>query len=187
MARSLTAEEKQLGSTLSRLAIARGVITVLFGVFALVWPQITLATLAILITLWLLIAGVTGVIAAVLDRRSDGHWVFHLLVGLLQIGVGAYLIQRPGVTIATLVALVAIVLIAQGVVDAILAFVDRKSATHVVMTLIGALVSIIVGVLIWRYPVQGTLAFLWLLGLFAIVYGTILITMGIDVNREVKA
>lgn len=186
MARSLTAEEKQLGATLSRLAIARGVVTVLFGVFALVWPQITVATLAILVTLWLLIAGVTGVIGAVLDRRSDGHWVFHLLVGLLSIGVGAYLIQRPGVTVATMVALVAIVLIVQGIVDAILAFVDRKSATHVVMTLIGALVSVIVGVLIWRYPVQGTLAFLWLLGLFAIVYGTILITMGIDVNREVK-
>lgn len=187
MARSLSVEEKQLGTTLSRLAIARGVVTVLFGVFALVWPGITLATLAILITLWLLISGITGVIAAVLDRRSDGHWVFHLLVGLLSIGVGAYLIQRPGVTVATMVALVSIVLIAQGVIDAILAFVGRSSATHVVMSLIGALLSVIAGVFIWRYPVQGTLAFLWILGLFAIVYGTILITMGIDVNREVKA
>lgn len=186
MARSLTADEKQLGSMLSKLAIARGVVTVLFGVFALVWPQITLATLAILITLWLLISGITGVIAAVLDRRSDGHWVFNLLLGLLSIGVGAYLIQRPGVTVATLVALVAIVLIAQGIVDAILAFVDRESATHVVMNLIGAFISVVAGVFIWRYPVQGTLAFLWLLGLFAVVYGTILITIGIDVKREVK-
>jgi uncharacterized membrane protein HdeD (DUF308 family) len=37
---------------------------------------------------------------------------------------------------------------------------------------------LVAGVWIWRYPIQGTLAFVWVLGIYAIVAGTLMIAIG---------
>jgi uncharacterized membrane protein HdeD (DUF308 family) len=88
--------------TLKFLVITRGVVSVLFGIMALVWPGITVATFAVLITIWLLASGVINIIRGIMGI-GDGHgWIFTLLLAVLQIGIGAYLIQRPALTVAQL-------------------------------------------------------------------------------------
>jgi uncharacterized membrane protein HdeD (DUF308 family) len=185
MARALSADEKQVGQLISRLMVVKGVTTVLFGIFALIWPGLTLVTLGILLTLWLLVGGVTDLIASIMHRDKDGNWLLRLVLSLLQVGVGAYLVQRPGLSIATLVTLLAIVLIAQGVVDVVMSLVG-KAGNNAALTVIGGLLGVVAGFIIWRYPVTGTLAFVWVLGLYSVIAGALWVVMGVDVGNETK-
>jgi uncharacterized membrane protein HdeD (DUF308 family) len=178
MAKANTADMRQ---TLSRLAIASGVVSILFGLFALVWPGLTIVTLGVLLAIWLLVGGAVGMVTSIVSRNNTEHWVFQLVLSFLELGVGAYLVQRPGVTVATMVALVAIVLVARGVIDVVMALVDSKAEHRVFSAIVGVL-GLVAGILVWRYPVSGGLAFVWVLGLYALVYGALSIASGVEVD-----
>lgn len=167
------------------LAITKGVITVLFGIMALVWPGLTVATFAIILTIWLLSSGVVNIIRGIMGIGDGFSWIFTLIVALVQIGVGAYLIQRPQIAIATLIALVAISLVVEGVVSIIAPFVDNQTDSKGKGSAIffGCL-AVLAGIVIWRYPVNTTLAFVWVLGFFALISGPMWIALGISANKK---
>lgn len=167
------------------LLITRGVVAVLFGIFALVWPQLTVATFAILVAVWLFVEGVINVVRGVMGIGKGHGWIFTMLLAVVQLGVGAYLIQRPALTAATMVALIAIALVVQGVVSIIVPLFEGKDASAGTKTLtvfVGVL-SLLAGILIWRYPVDTALAFVWVLGLYSLITGPIWIAMGLDVKE----
>lgn len=178
---------EEFSKIIGQLSILRGVIGILFGVFALVWPGLTLVTLGILLSIWLLVSGVSGIISSIFMRREQDYWFLKLLVSVLELGVGAYIVQRPGVSVATVVVLIAIVLISEGVIDVIGAmFAEDADASMKALAMIGGVLSVIAGIVVWRYPIQGTLAFVWVLGLVAIVNGTLMITTGLDLSKKAK-
>lgn len=184
----LSKQDKETARFISRLVIVRGVVAILFGIFALVWPNITLATLGVLVAIWLLVSGATGVISSLVSRNSNRNWVFRLLVGFVELGIGAYLVQRPALSIATFVALVAIVLVVSGVMEIIMGLLESGiSGGNRLMSIIGGVLGIAVGILIWQYPVSGSLAFIWLLGLYTLVIGAFLVVSGIELERELDA
>ena len=184
MAKKVSAvQQESFNGVLSQLAIVRGVVSVLFGIFALVWPGLTLVTFGILLSIWLLVSGVTGIISSIFVRHRANHWFLKLLASILQLGVGAYLVQRPGVSVATVIALIAIVLIADGVIDLVVSFIEKSSMTEKILPIIGGILGVIAGLVVWQYPVGGSLAFVWVLGLFALVGGSLSIAMGVDLSH----
>ncbi|MCA9327400.1 DUF308 domain-containing protein, partial [Candidatus Saccharibacteria bacterium] len=101
-------------------------------------------------------------------------WLVSLFVGVLQLGVGAYLVQRPALTALTVVTLVALVFVIQGVAYFLRTFLSGSlDSGQRLLSLVFAVLSLVAGVWLWRYPFQGSLAFVWLIGLYAIVAGAI--------------
>jgi uncharacterized membrane protein HdeD (DUF308 family) len=184
MAKNSKSNMQEFGSAVSSLLILRGVVAVLFGIFAVVWPGLTLGTLSILLALWFIISGVAGIITSVMSR--EGNWVLSMLVAILEVCVGTYLVQRPQITIALLVGLVAIVFVTRGVVDIVSSIIDSNEENRWINALLG-LIGLIAGVVIWRYPETSTLAFVWVLGLYAIIAGTFMIIGGAQVHKALKS
>ncbi len=180
MARTISAN---LQSLLSRLAITRGVVFILFGLLALVWPGLTLITLGILLGIWLIIGGVTGLVSDIVSRRHMPHWIFRIIVNLLEVGIGAYLVQRPHISVATVIALVSIVLIVEGVVEVIIGLIYPAFVDNRVLAVTAGVLGVVTGILIWRYPVTGGLAFVWLLGLYALLIGAINIAAAVEIEK----
>jgi uncharacterized membrane protein HdeD (DUF308 family) len=172
-------------STFGSLLIIRGVVAILFGIIALAWPGLTVATLALFVMIWLVITGIVLLIEAFSSIRTGGwSWILKIALATLQIGVGAYLVQRPALAIGTLIALIALVLVVQGATDVIVALTDSNSfLTEKMLWIVFGVLYIIAGITIWQYPVQGGLAFVWILGLTALVTGPIQIAAGIDINN----
>jgi uncharacterized membrane protein HdeD (DUF308 family) len=101
------------------------------------------------------------------------------LLGILELGVGAYLIQRPGLTTLTIVSLIALVFVVQGFVYLINSFAPTgASGGSRMLSLVLAILSVVAGVFLWRYPLNGTLAFVWLMGLYTIASGAMFIAIG---------
>lgn len=177
------AKEDNAASTLSSLLVARGVVAILFGILALAWPGLTLATLSLFIMLWLVITGVVMIVQSIMNLNQGWSAIAMLLLGVLQIGVGAYLVQRPELAVTTLVSLVALVLIIEGVITVVASLMDEASATTKTIWVIAGVLYVIAGVAVWQYPITGSLAFVWVLGLAAVVNGTLSLAAAHDIKK----
>jgi uncharacterized membrane protein HdeD (DUF308 family) len=160
----------------------RGGLSILLGVLVLVWPGLTVLTLVTLLSIWLLLVGVMSIVQGVRDVKRGGlGWIVTILLGILELGVGAYLVQRPGLTTLSIITLIGLVFFVQGFVYLVKTFTERAvSGGHRALSLLFAVLSFVAGVWLWRYPFHGTLAFVWLIGLYLLVAGGLTIAMGSD-------
>ncbi len=159
--------------------MVNGIAAILFGLSAIAWPGLTLVVLATLFALYLLVVGIADIIRGIMDIGQDSYWIARLLLGVLWIGLGVYLFNRPGVTLATFVLLLGLSLIVRGVVEVALAFSRGLDGGMRALAAIVGVLTVIVGVVVWRYPLHGGIAFTWVLGFYALISGPILIAEAI--------
>lgn len=166
--------------------VLRGVAGILFGIAAVFWPSLTLVVLVYIFSIYILVSGVIGIVEAVVRLTRRQSWIWRLLIGIAELGVGLYLVRHPSVTFQTFVLVAGLVLIARGVFEAIMALLDEDSATNKTLMIIGGALSVLVGIVLLMQPVAGGVAFVWVLGLYALVTGPIMIALALDVKHAVE-
>ena len=157
-----------------------GALSIIVGVLILVMPSMTVLLLVTLMSIWLLLTGVIHIVEGISHVKEGGiGWLVSIVVGLFGLGVGAYLVQRPVLSTLAIITLLGLVFITQGLSHVFVAFAHPSaSGGDRMLSLLFAGISLVSGVWLWRYPFHGTLAFVWLLGLYTIASGTILIATG---------
>lgn len=163
--------------------VVRGVAGILFGIAAVFWPGLTLVTLVYIFSIYILISGVIGIAQSILDMTRGQSWFLSMIIAIAELGVGVYLVRHPNVTFATLILLIGLVLIARGVLEVVMALIDNMSATNKTLLVIGGVLSVVVGAVILMQPEAGGVAFVWVLGLYALVTGPILVALGLDAKK----
>jgi uncharacterized membrane protein HdeD (DUF308 family) len=166
------------------MLVLRGVLAVLFGIAAFVWPEITLEALVILFGAFSLVEGVFNVASALMQR--EGYWGLLLLEGVFGVLIGILTFAWPGITALVLLYLIAGWAIVTGVFEIFAAVQLRKQIEGEWLLGLGGLLSIIFGVLMALQPGSGALALVWLIGGYAVVFGVILIALGLRL-RNVKS
>lgn len=164
--------------------ILQGVLAILFGIAAVFWPGLTTVTLVYLFAIFLLVDGVIALILGLVHLRHLGKALLTLLLGLLELGVGLYLVRNPEVTFATFILLLGFALIVRGVFSFVHAFTGRESATIKTMQGILGVLGIAIGIFMLAQPVAGGLAFVWVLGLYALISGPVMIAMSSDMAKR---
>ena len=155
----------------------RGVIALLFGVLALAWPGLTLLWLVVLFAAYALLVGVVSVIGAVRHRSSDGKWWLILLLGLVSIGAGVIAILSPDLTALVLVLVMGANALITGVLDIASAIRLRKAIQGEWLLILAGIASVVFGVLVLLFPGAGALALVWLISVYAIVTGVLLLVL----------
>lgn len=97
------------------LYVTGGVLSIIAGIVALVWPDATLLVISIFIAWFLLIRGVFDLVVALTNTHADYWWVL-LLRGLVEILLGLWAIA-DGAELALFVVLVGVGAIVYGVVE----------------------------------------------------------------------
>ncbi len=156
----------------------RGVCAVIFGILAFVWPGVTVEALVLLYGVYALIDGVFAIIAAVSKREGGGlPWWALLLEGLLGIAAAVVAFAWPAITWLVLLYIIAGWAIVTGVFEIIAAIRLRKEIEGEWWYILSGLLSIVFGVLLMARPEAGTLAVIWLIGAYAIVFGIVMILL----------
>ena len=107
----------------------RGMVAVLFGWAALVWPGATLTALVLLFGAYALVDGLLALIVSRLDRHEFDHgWVL-LHKGLAGIGTGVLTLLWPSVTAQALLYLIAAWAILTGAFE-VVAAVDLRNVVE---------------------------------------------------------
>lgn len=153
--------------------VLQGVLTVVFGLVALFWPGITLVTLVYLFAAYILALGVVLFLRGAFRSSSQASWWFTALMGIVGIGFGVYLIAYPQVAIGTFLGILGVLLLARGVFDLFLAAYVVKQTDGRLLWIISGGVGIIAAIVLWRYPVETGVAFVWVLGLYALIAGVV--------------
>jgi uncharacterized membrane protein HdeD (DUF308 family) len=161
----------------------RGIAAVLFGIAAVFWPHITLVILLYIFSAWILVDGIIRIVTGV--SRLGRHQLAFLpmVVGLLQLGVGIYLLRHPGVSFDTLILLIGFMLIVAGVIEAVASLTSPDSVTARTLSVIIGAAAVIAGVVLLFQPSSAGVAFVWILGLYALIAGPVMIAMSVDVHR----
>lgn len=166
------------------LLLLRGLVAVLFGVAAYLWPGLTLLTLVLL---WGAFAAADGILALVASFSGKSSsmaprwWL--ILVGVCGIAAGAIAFVRPDVAATALLLLIAIWAIVVGVSQIIGGIALRKEIQGEWMLILSGLINVLFGGVLIAQPAAGALAIIWVIGFFSILSGLALIMLSFKVKR----
>jgi uncharacterized membrane protein HdeD (DUF308 family) len=158
-----------------RMLALRGVIAIAFGVLALLMPGITLLGLVALFAAYALLGGGVSAWAALKYRSSDDDWWLVLLLGLVSVGAGIVAIFHPALTALVLVLLMGANAVVTGILDIAVAIRLRKVIHGEWLLVLAGIVSVIFGILVFLFPGAGALAMVWLISVYAVVTGILLL------------
>lgn len=158
------------------LVALRGVVGILFGIVALLFPGSTMLSLVILFSAYMLVDGAFAIASAVRAARRHERWGWLTLEGIVNIITGVLAFLWPGLTILAFVLLIAAWAIVSGALMLAAAF--RLKVDHGRWWLVlGGVVSLVYGVLLILTPLIGALVLTWWLGAYALVFGVVLLVL----------
>lgn len=160
--------------------LLRGLIGVVFGIVAMVWPDKTVVILVVLWGCWALVDGIMAIGAAGFVQGT-GSKVVMILLGVVSLGVAFFALVRPELAAATLTWFLGIWLVVRGVSEIIGAF--RASGSGRWVLALGGVVDGAIGVLFLANPGTAALSIAWLLGLLAFVWGLAFVAIALGVRH----
>jgi uncharacterized membrane protein HdeD (DUF308 family) len=163
---------QQLLNNYRNMFLFRGLAAIVFGVLTLVWPKLTVLALVLLFGIFAIISGITVVVAA-LQHREEHGWGVLLFEGILWLLVGVVALIWPGVTALSFLYLLAAWAIITGILELVAPLSFPMSGGRGLLMVLSGLVSIVFGIVIAVQPAAGLLAVVWLIGIYAIVFGVL--------------
>ena len=110
-------------------------------------------------------------------------WWVLALRGLAAIAFGVITLALPGVTVLSLLTTFALIVmigvnaLISGVFDIVLAIRLRKAIKGEWLLVLNAIISIIFGILVLAFPAAGTFAMIWMIGVYALLTGILLLSL----------
>lgn len=163
--------------------VIRGVLAVVFGVVALVAPISTAVSLAVVIAIFAIVDGFFEIVDGIRHRTTGGAGL-RILQGVLTLGFGIVLVAWQSITVLAIVWTVGIWAIVVGVIQVVVALSLRKvTGSGWAWGVLSGLVSVIFGVIVVARPTAGLVSIIWVVGVYAIMLGVLLIGFGLQVRR----
>ena len=162
--------------------LVRGIFALALGVLAWVWPGITLAALIIIFGAYAIVDGIFLVIKAIGSWKvRDDRWIL-LFEGLLGIGIGIITFVSPAVTAIALLFFIAAWSLSTGIIEIVGAIRMRKEIKGEFWWILTGLASIAFAVILMIFPGAGILGLVWLLGIYAVLFGVFLIALSFRIR-----
>jgi uncharacterized membrane protein HdeD (DUF308 family) len=171
--------------SLSTSLIVRGILAVAVGVMALAWPGVTVLALVILFAVYAFMASGLEAVRA-FTSRDAGPVIGHLLAALAGLAAGVLALAWPGPTALVLVLIVGSWAVVAGLLEVAAAFQAGEPGGTRALYILGGLVSVAFGVVLFARPGVGALTLALLFGLFNLIYGTSMLVQGIELRRAGK-
>ena len=182
------ADEARIGPDFARNAwpafMAAGLAAIVVGVLLLAWPGATLALVALLIGVSLIVAGLLRLIDGFTAHdASGGRRVAHVLIGLLAVVVGLYSIRHYHVTIAVLAIVVGLFWVLHGLADiAVGLFAGPFPGRG--FTVVAGVLSLFAGMIVLFWPTISLTVLVAVMGIWLIVYGVLMAITAFGLRRS---
>jgi uncharacterized membrane protein HdeD (DUF308 family) len=149
----------------------RGLAAVIFGALAVMWPGITLLALLVIFGVYALVDGLALLIGSLANLKILRDWWLVPIVGAFSVLIGVLTFARPGMTAMALLWLIAARAVFTGIVEIVYAIQHWTSVRGEWLLVLGGLFSLVFGILVFAYPLEGALAVVWLIGVYAVLFG----------------
>lgn len=165
------------------LILLRGVIAILFGVAAVAWPGITLVSLIWLFAAFAFADGVFSFIAGVTGGAMMPRW-WLIVVGIAGVAAAIIAAVYPEVTAILLVTFIGVWSIVRGVFEIAGAIAVRREIDNEWMLILLGALSVLFGLYVVIFPGAGALAIVWVIGVYAVVGGIMMVGFALRLRRH---
>lgn len=168
--------------------VVRGILLLILGIIAMVYPDITLAIIILLFGALILVEGIFLVIGSIVVRADDPMWVVLLIGGIISIILGSIILVWPDVTARVVLFLIGAWAIIVGTINLMWALKVRKyeevtgKGVHAVFGLVG----IAFGIICIAWPDGTAKTLIFIIGLLVTILGILLIISGFMAKGEQK-
>jgi uncharacterized membrane protein HdeD (DUF308 family) len=162
-----------------------GIVTLILGLLVVIHPRDTVYAFAIVLGIWLFVAGLFRIITAIADKEDTGgyRWLMAFL-GLLAVIVGVLFLRRTDETVTTLGFLIGLFWLVGGIIEFFTAYSDRGSdgrGFRIGMGVLGFAAGLVT--LVWPNITLSVLA--WIMGIWLIIYAVLEIVLSMQLRRLV--
>jgi uncharacterized membrane protein HdeD (DUF308 family) len=166
----------------ARVAVITGIVMLICGILAIASPLAAGVSVTLVVGILLAIGGVSQcVIAFSAGAFRQGLLIF--LMGAITALAGLFLLRQPLAGLAAITLFLAAYFIAEGVIE-LIAAVKIRPAQGWLWMLTSAIVTLLLGAMIWRqFPVSGAWAVGLLFGIKLVMSGWWLILVGRGVRQ----
>lgn len=154
-----------------RLSSLYGSLAILFGLIAIIFPDLTIVTLSVIFAIAILTGGIGLVVSLVRRKDSPSKWYILLLEGLIGIVLGVIILINPQSAASFFMVVLGLWVIFIGLILLFTYFKRDLSGTVKVFYLITGIISLVTGLLIIINPFDTTRVITVLIGIYAIGYG----------------
>jgi uncharacterized membrane protein HdeD (DUF308 family) len=148
-----------------------GVISLMAGILAIAWPDVTLLALALIAGINLVVLSAFLIGGTLADDEAQDK-TLRVVLGVLGVIAGLIVIRRPGETLLVLIIAVGIWLVLDGIVDIVRAFL--RGEQHRVLLVLSGLIDVVLGIVILSWPKLGLGTLAVLIGIGFVVRGIML-------------
>ena len=160
--------------------LIRGILAIIFGVIAFTQPTTTALALVYVFGIYAIAEGILNIWAALSGKADSRFW--YIIWGLISIIAGIIAFSQPVLTGFTLVIVIGAWAIVTGIFEIIAGIKLRDEIEGEFWLILGGILSVIFGILIWRNVAVGALTIVWLIGIYAILFGITLIALAFKVK-----
>jgi len=163
-----------------------GVIAIILGILAMLTPAVAGTSVLLVLGVLVLVGGIVRIIWA-FGSGSVGKGLLMFAIGVLTLLCGIALLANPILASGILAIVLAVYLVLDGFAEIVAGF-KRRPGSGWGWMLFGGLVSILLGIFIWRqFPLSGMWAIGIFLGVKLFFVGLIMVTAGSAVRSAAKA
>ena len=163
----------------------RGAIAILFGLAALLRPGIAVEALILLFGAYALVDGVFSIVGVFGGTRGGTPRWLLFIEGVAGILAGLIAFALLGLTAFLLLYLIAAWAIVTGISEIAMAIRLRKEISGEWALIVGGAFSVLFGVILAVVgPVAGLLSLVWLIGIYAVAFGIMLLIAGFRLRSE---
>ena len=149
----------------------RGLLVSAIGVLLTLKPLLATFTLSVMFGWGFVIGGIWTAISAFRLKKRKWLW---LLYGMLIMTGGIFLLRSPGAELLAFAWSVAALLLTGGVVGVSICLAAHNSSMQNLFCFITSVCSILLGTLIFLFPITGMSELLWVLGVLLAAEGVVL-------------
>jgi uncharacterized membrane protein HdeD (DUF308 family) len=161
----------------------RGAIAIIFGLAALLRPDIALDALILLFGAYALVDGVFAIVGVFGGTRGGTPRWLLLIEGIAGILAGLIAFVLPGLTAVVLLYLIAAWAVVTGIFEIATAIRLRQEIRGEWALIIGGALSVLFGVILAVIgPVAGLLSLIWLIGIYAVAFGILMLITAFQVR-----
>ena len=170
----------------SSALIVRGIVGIVVGIVAFLWPGITIAALVVIFGAYAIVDGITNLVLGFSRTGAHGRWA-HVLQGVVGIAAGVLTFMWPAISALVLILFIGAWAIITGIFEIAAAIRLRQVITGEWMLVLSGIVSILFGILVFAFPLAGAVGISWILGVYAMTAGIILVSLGVKLRKLVGA
>jgi uncharacterized membrane protein HdeD (DUF308 family) len=161
-----------------------GVVTILFGIALLAWPDVTVRLLGVVVGIWLLLAGVARILGAFLSWRGLGWQVLSGVVGVVLLAGGVACLRDVAKGVVALAFVIALAWICTGLAE-LVAAVQASGETRAWLIVL-AVCAIVIGFVFLLWPTPSLTFVVILAGISSLLVGAGEVAFAVQLRRAAR-